>query len=168
MLGYKSLSRHYSEDASVVREAILQQQLDESEEDVVRKTQTGLSDGGAAEEPGLPDSLPSVVGEVSNGSPPWRRLGPPSNNGDTSESGRALLTNCATRAKVTVRKALFQAQDWFGATAAAAQTWFSSEPPASRYVALIPLSDARLKPRRTRLIVSGLVGSTRARWKKNY
>ena len=76
-------------------------------------------------------------------SPPWRRLGPPSNAGDATshEAGLSSLwstsgavAQCATRIWSGAARA-------WASSLAAAQTWLSAEEtPPSRYVALIPLS----------------------------
>eukprot|EP00192_Tetraselmis_astigmatica_P013786 CAMPEP_0117693092 /NCGR_PEP_ID=MMETSP0804-20121206/26682_1 /TAXON_ID=1074897 /ORGANISM="Tetraselmis astigmatica, Strain CCMP880" /LENGTH=341 /DNA_ID=CAMNT_0005506595 /DNA_START=62 /DNA_END=1087 /DNA_ORIENTATION=- len=94
-----------------------------------------------------------VSGDPSSpGSPPWQRLGPPSNSGDASASNGALGGLAAT-ALEKAGAALTRTCSALASSVDSLHHWLTAEPPTSRYVALIPL----LKPRRTRLIVGALM-----------
>ena len=76
-------------------------------------------------------------------SPPWRRLGPPSNAGDATshEAGLSSLWSTSGAVAQCATRIWSSAAHACASSLAAAQAWLTAEEtPPSRYVALIPLS----------------------------
>jgi len=114
----------------------------------------GMTEGNGIEEALLPESSPRSAAAVA-AALPYRRLGPSSDSGDAAASGERLGVKLA-RGGLAACVGLGHscARGW-----AAFNHWLVApeREPTSSYVALIPLSDARLKPRRTNLIVGTLM-----------
>eukprot|EP00951_Prasinocladus_malaysianus_P017447 scaffold137598_cov28-Prasinocladus_malaysianus.AAC.1 len=76
----------------------------------------------------------------SPSSPPWHRLGPSSDSGDPSGSGKGCSCLYLKGAAHQARQACREFLDSLPAAWESFSSWLKAEEPPSRYVALIPLS----------------------------